>query len=120
VIVLDASAALAFLQGEAGADDVASRLAGSRMGAANLSEVLARMGGGIEASVAEALLVARGVTIEPVSAQDARRAATLHATRPDLSLGDRLCLALADRLDADALTADRAWGSNPGVIQIRR
>lgn len=119
MIVLDASAALAYLQGERGAAEVESRLAGSRMGAANLSEVLARMGAGIEASVAEALLAARGVTVEPVTTEDARRAAALQATRPDLSLGDRLCLALADRLDVDALTADRAWGSSSGVIQIR-
>lgn len=36
-----------------------------------------------------------------------------------MALGDRLCLALGDRLDAQVLSADRAWGSNPTVVQIR-
>jgi PIN domain nuclease of toxin-antitoxin system len=36
-----------------------------------------------------------------------------------LSLGDRLCLALAQRLDADVLTADRAWGEEGLIRQIR-
>lgn len=119
MIVLDASAVLAYLQGEPGADTVGEHLAGSRLGAANLSEVLARMDGQVEARVAEALLLARGVVIEPVIVDDARGAAMLRAARPHLSLGDRLCLALADRLSAVALTADRAWGSSDGVLQVR-
>jgi PIN domain nuclease of toxin-antitoxin system len=119
VIVLDASAVLAYLQGESGADEVAQHLAGARLGSANLCEVLSRMGGSVEASVAEALLLSGGVAFEPVTVEDARAAAVLHAARPNLSLGDRLCLALADRLGVDAVTADRTWGSGAGVVQIR-
>ena len=36
-----------------------------------------------------------------------------------LSLGDRLCLALAERLDTDVLTADTSWGTDDRVRQIR-
>jgi PIN domain nuclease of toxin-antitoxin system len=36
-----------------------------------------------------------------------------------LSLGDRLCLALGERLDDDVLTADRRCGDDGRVIQIR-
>jgi PIN domain nuclease of toxin-antitoxin system len=36
-----------------------------------------------------------------------------------LSLADRLCLALGDRLDADVLTADQAWGAGERIKQIR-
>lgn len=36
-----------------------------------------------------------------------------------LSLGDRLCLALGDRLGGEVLTADRAWGTEDGVRQVR-
>jgi Uncharacterized protein conserved in bacteria len=119
VTVLDASAALAFLQGELGSDVVREHLSGAVMGAANLAEVLSKMGGSIESSLAEAVLAANGVRIEPVTVNDARIAAQLHDTSSSLSLGDRLCLALADRMDEAVLTADRAWGSGDRIVQIR-
>ena len=117
--VLDASAALAFIMGEPGAEVVEPRLRGALLGTANLSEVLARMPGRAEASLAESLLVASGVVIEPVCIADARTGAAMRAERPHLSLGDRLCLALADRVKSEVLTADRAWGTGPGIVQIR-
>jgi ribonuclease VapC len=36
-----------------------------------------------------------------------------------MSLADRLCLALAQRVDAEVLTADTGWGSGVRVTQIR-
>ena len=117
--VLDASAVLAFLRGESGADAVEVRLDGAVIGAANWCEVLARLGDGIEARLADAVLIARGVTVEPVSKQDAELGARLRMAVPALSLGDRLCLALGERLDAVVLTADRAWGTSDRVSQIR-
>ena len=117
--VLDASAVLAYLQGEAGADMVNERLGDSVIGAANLSEVLARFTGATEASLVDALLTAKGVRVEPVLRSDAQTAARMRHELPHLSLGDRLCLALAERLDVDVLTADRAWGSDGRVVQIR-
>jgi len=36
-----------------------------------------------------------------------------------LSPGDRLCLALARRLEATVWTADNAWGTSEAVRQIR-
>ncbi len=117
--MLDASAALAYLQGEPGGEVVAPRLSEAVMGTANLAEVLARMPGRAEATLAEAILLGSGVTMEVVTAADARAAASLHAERPHLSLGDRLCLALARRLSGEALTADRVWGDGDGVVQIR-
>lgn len=117
--VLDASAVLAFLQGEKGADVVKQHLSDSVIGAANLAEVLTRLGGAVECSLAEAILEASGVRTEPVSADDARRCAQINYSRTGLSLGDRLCLALADRLNEVALTADRAWGTGRRITQIR-
>lgn len=119
MVVLDASAVLAFLQGEVGGSDVDARLDGAVVGAANWSEVVARLGGGVDSSLADAILVARGVSVEPVTKADGHLAATIKAGRPSLSLGDRLCLALGKRLRVDVLTADRAWGAKAGVIQIR-
>lgn len=115
--VLDASAVLAFLQGEPGADVVSEHLDGAVIGAANWSEVRTRLAGELEGSLADAILVARGVRVEPVTKADAEQAALI-ADR-SLSLGDRLCLALGQRLGEVVLTADRAWGSSGGVVQIR-
>jgi len=117
--VLDASAALAYLQGERGAEIVERHLGSAVIGAANLAEVLGRMSGPAEAGLAESLLVAQGVSVEPVTRDDARLAARMRADRAGLSLGDRLCLALASRRGEDALTADPAWGTGPGIVQIR-
>ncbi len=117
--VLDASAVLAYLQDEPGAAIVDASLAGAVVGAANWSEVLARLDDGVEAALADAVMTARGVRIEPVSKADAQAAARLRRGRPELSLGDRLCLALAERLQVRALTADRAWGEGAAITQIR-
>lgn len=117
--VLDASAALAFLQGEKGAEVVRQHLSDSVIGAANLAEVLAKLDGAVERSLAEAILVGSGVRSEAVSADDARRSAEIKNSMPALSLGDRLCLALADRRNDQVLTADRAWGKSDRIVQIR-
>ncbi len=119
--VLDASAILAFLQEEDGADTVEVALvADARCSAANWSEVAQKvLAAGRNWQLVKALLVSYDLGIEPVTADDAERAA--HRWRPGvgLSLADRLCLALADRLDTHALTADTLWGTSGRVTQIR-
>lgn len=119
--VLDASALLAFLQGETGADLIEQVLSdGAVCGAANWSEVaqkVQRRSG--DWSLARALLLSYDLTIEPVAAIDGERAAHLWAEVPHLSLGDRLCLALAERLESEAVTAASAWGSSERIRQIR-
>lgn len=117
--VLDASAVLAYLQGEDGAHVVAEAMPSSMIGAANLSEVLSKFSGTAEVSLVEAILSARGVAVEPVTRDDARLAARLRSSSPSLSLGDRLCLALGARRGERVLTADRAWGESATVVQIR-
>ncbi|MGO2746156.1 type II toxin-antitoxin system VapC family toxin [Microbacterium sp.] len=118
--VLDASAVLAFLQGEPGADRVEQELEGGVIGAANWSEILQKVrAAGADWATARALVQSYNVRVEPVSAADAEGAASLWKRGSGLSLGDRLCLALAERLDTAALTADRAWGESDRVIQLR-
>lgn len=121
MLVLDASAVLAFLHGEDGADAVEEALlSGAIAGAANWSEVAQKVrASGRDWDLARGLLESYGLTIEPVSVLDAEQAALRWATDASLSLGDRLCLALGDRLGSEVLTADRAWGSRPPVRQIR-
>ena len=91
----------------------------SVIGAANLAEVLARLQGVVQRSLTEAILVGSVVRSEAVSADDARRSADIKDSAPGLSLGVRLCLALADRRDDVVLTADQAWGKSDRILQIR-
>lgn len=119
--VLDASALLAFLQGEDGADVVEAALdAGAVAGAANWSEVAQKvLAHGRDWNLARALLLSHGLRLEDVTVDDAERAAARWGSGDGLSLGDRLCLALGERLGDGVLTADRAWGTEDGVRQIR-
>ncbi len=122
VAVLDASALLALLRQEPGAEKVREVLSDAAMSAVNLAEVagyLARNGATL-AEIAEAL---SPLPIEriPFGEEDAYDTAMLvTATRAaGLSLGDRACLALAKRLSLPALTADRSWSSVASAVGVR-
>lgn len=119
--VLDASAVLAFLQGEGGADEVERQLQeGAHCGAANWSEVAQKvLASGRDWSQARALLLSYRVEVDPVTAADGEWGARHWRQGAGLSLADRLCLALARRLELDAYTADAAWGEGDGIVQIR-
>ncbi len=120
-VVLDASAILAFLKGEHGADEVEEHLADDpRCGAANWAEVAQKIrGAGRDWSVSRALLASYGIVVENVTESDGEWAAARWRRGEGLSLADRLCLSLAHRLQAPALTADTAWGQQEPIRQIR-
>jgi len=119
--VFDASALLAFLQGEDGAKTVERELeAGGVCGAANWSETAQRViAHGRDWGLARTLLLSYGLDIAPVTSEDAEQAARRWHKGQGLSLGDRLCLALGERLDAMVWTADKAWGGQGRIRQIR-
>lgn len=119
--LFDASALLVFLQGEDGADVVEGALdEGGRVSAVNWSEVAQKVRAGHGSwPLASGVLLIYGLSVEPVLAQDADRAALLWAPGGSLSLADRLCLATGERLAATVWTADRAWGSEGRVRQVR-
>ena len=119
VAVLDASALLALLQAEPGAARVAAALPRAAVSSVNLSEVVAKLAdGGLPAEAVRASLAGLDLDVRPFDEGLAYEAGELRpATRAqNLSLGDRACFALARRLGAAALTADRAWaGVQVGV-----
>lgn len=110
--VLDASALIAVVQEEPGAELVLPRLTSSIISAVNRSEVLAKLVDfGLSLEEGEELVGRLSVGTVPfdVALADAAaglRAATRHL---GLSLGDRACLALARARRLPVLTTDRAW-----------
>lgn len=111
--VLDASALLAWLQGEPGGEIVEPLLNVAVMSSVNWAEVLQKsIARGVEIEGMRADVEALGLQIKPFTTTDAELVAQLYQkTQPQgLSLGDRACLVLAQQLNLPALTTDRAWG----------
>lgn len=119
--VFDASALLAFLQGETGSAVVAAALAdGGACGTANWSEVAQKIRAhDRDWGLARALLSSYGLRLEAVSVDDAEQAAASWTLGSGRSLAERLCVALGQRLAATVLTADGSWGTEPPIRQIR-
>ena len=112
MIVLDASALLALIKDEEGADVVA-RAAGSdaaTISAVNHTETLQKAArAGVVVEDVDVALEALGITVSPFGRLDARLTASFYRHRSGLSLADRVCLALARSLSSVAFTADQAW-----------
>ena len=126
--VLDASALLAHLRDEPGADVVAEAIAsGAVISTVNLAEVFSRVAdrgedpAKLAAELSQSGLLDGAITVEPFTAAEAIDAGRLRLLTRDagLSLGDRACLALARRLDAPALTADTDWQGVAHGVELR-
>src|SRR6266568_651884 len=90
---------------------------GAAISVVNWAEVLSKLAeSGKDPEVAAAELrraegSRRALSIEPLTAADCVAVARLRpiTRRQGLSLADRACLSLAERLGVPALTADRKW-----------
>jgi len=124
-VVLDASAVLALLRRELGAERVRAVLDRATIGAVNAAEVQSKLVDlGLSRHVAAARIRFLGCLILPFSEDQAIEAGSLiEQTRQlGLSLGDRACLALALDRKATVYTTDRIWknlslGINVEVIR---
>ena len=121
-VVLDASALLALLNNETGADRVRELLPDAMISTVNLAEVVTRLSllGMPEEQVREVLsLLGLGIIAfdEEQAFLTGLFAAQTHSL--GLSLGDRACLALASVTSATAITADRGWKDLNLGVSIR-
>jgi len=118
-VVLDASALLAYLQGEPGGERVRAILTQATMSTVSWSEVVGKAcEHGVDPSGLRADLASLGLSFEPFSADQAEIAGRFkeRTRRHGLSLGDRACLALGQERGEAVYTADRVWlHLDPGV-----
>ena len=120
--VLDASAVLALLHDEPGADVVEGTLGDAVMSAVNWAEVAGLLvARGLPAAPLRESVTALGISIAEFDEVQADATGELlgPTRRAGLSLGDRACLSLARRLGTPALTADRAWIDLDIGVEIR-
>ncbi len=119
VAVLDASAFLAYLYEETGAERVIDAIGeGCFISAANWAEVLTKVADhgdepvAFEEQLYDAGVLGSGLEVVSLQPQDAAAIAQLRApTRSmGLSMEDRACLVLAQRLGLLVLTSDKVWG----------
>ena len=118
--VLDASAFLAYLRDEQGAEIVENALInGCYISIINWAEILSKIvelgehPDEIITKFKDEGLLGNSLKIVPCTEEDAITIAQLRALTKSagLSLGDRACLALGKRLNLPVLTADKIWTS---------
>jgi ribonuclease VapC len=111
-LVLDSSVILAAILGEPGGDDVFARIEDALVSAVNVAEVYTYAAvNGFPTEAIDAFFNDTGIVIVAHSFGQAIATGKMAAItrKAGLSLGDRACLALAQQMQAEVLTADRPW-----------
>ena len=124
--ILDASALLAMLHDEAGAEQTKEcMIKGAAICSVNYCEVIGKcVEVGIDSEKFVEVFKSLNLPVVDFNELFARRAGELKAAGSQfgLSLGDRACLVLAREFNVPAVTTDRAWaelGKNFNVFLIR-
>ncbi|MBX3100300.1 MAG: type II toxin-antitoxin system VapC family toxin [Salinibacterium sp.] len=110
--VLDASAVIAFVDREEGAQEVARYLDNALISTVNLAEILQKADHrGMSASSVQTLLEKLEIGVVPFDSDMALRTAELWNVthHKGLSLADRACLALTEAIGGVAVTTDTGW-----------
>jgi ribonuclease VapC len=121
-VVLDSSALLAFLWEETGTDVVADCIGDAIISAVNFAETIGKLvSRGSSPETARSVVGIARPDIVDFDRELAEQAGILvsKTRRFGLSLGDRACLALAQRERLPVLTADRIWRDLDLGIEIR-
>jgi len=121
-VVLDASALLALLNDETGADLVRELLPDALISTVNLAEVATRLSLlGMAGEQIREVLTLLGLNMAPFDEEQAFLAGSFAAQTHSLglSLGDRACLALASATGATAVTADHIWKDSGLGVRIQ-
>lgn len=112
-VVLDASALLALIQNEKGAEIVSPLLNKAVISTVNLAEVLTTLKRVVDIPPGESSMSISDIVQEiiPFDMDQAQRVAELYpyVKQKGLSLGDRACLALGQQLQIPIYTADKIW-----------
>ena len=122
-VVFDASALLALLNREPGHEEVAQVVPDAAISAVNISEVVSKLAeSGMPGEKIEEALEGLALEIYDFGRELAFQAGMLRpATRSrGLSLGDRACLTLGERLNLPVLTTDRAWEDLELNVEVRQ
>lgn len=110
--VLDASAVLAVIQEEPGAERIEAHLDTGCISAVNLAEIVGKLQDrGLGDNEIDELIALLDLDTRILDKDGAVFMGKLRQSTKvaGLSLGDRACLALAHSLGATAITMDRAW-----------
>jgi len=121
-VILDASAILAFLLDEPGADLVDDARGDAAASAVNIAEVAARLADlGVDYAATRRAIALMDMEVIPFDMEQALETGALRGAtcRRGLSLGDRACLQMAVQRQRPALTADKAWADIDLGIEIR-
>ena len=121
--VLDASALLALLNAEKGAEIVQELLPQAAISTVNLAEVVTRLSAvGMPDDEIRGTLSLLGLEMMAFDEEQAFLAGFLvqQTHSLGLSLGDRACLALAEVTGGTAVTADQAWEGLEIGVEIKQ
>ncbi|HEY1067444.1 MAG TPA: type II toxin-antitoxin system VapC family toxin [Pirellulales bacterium] len=121
-VVLDASAVLAVLFNEAGADIVAPVLYQATISAVNYSEVLKKtLDKGGDLQIVQSLLARQALKIVPFDVEHATTAAAMlpKTASLGLSFADRACLALGIQSRFEVFTTDKKMSEADLGVRIR-
>jgi ribonuclease VapC len=121
MVVVDASVLLANILGEEGGEHMEAMDGPSYMSAINAAEVRSKLSDkGMPLELADGIFERFDIRVVDFTDADSRSVATLRPlTRSSgLSIADRACLALGQRLNAVVITGDRIWKELPLQVKV--